>query len=60
MLVSVAFEFRLDSTYSYSVPPELTDQAVVGVRVEASLGRSVRNGYIVKLNMPAEAGIASV
>lgn len=57
MLVSVAFEFRLDTVYNYSVPPELENRVAVGKRVEASLGRSVRTGYIVRLNAPTEQGI---
>jgi primosomal protein N' (replication factor Y) len=35
----------------------MADQTVVGVRVEASLGRSIRKGYIVKLDVPPEPGI---
>ena len=58
MLISVAFEFKLDQTYGYTVPAQLQDMVTPGMRIEAPLGRSTRTGYIVELNPPAEQGIA--
>ena len=57
MLITVAFEYQLDKTYDYAVPDDLMDSVDVGVRVETSLGNSVRTGYVIKLNPPAVKGI---
>ncbi len=58
MLIRVAFEFQLDKSYDYAVPTDLHDVVKVGMRVEASLGHSVRKGYILQLNPPETKGIS--
>ena len=57
MLVRVAFEFQLDKTYDYAVPNELQDSVDVGIRVEASLGHSIRTGYIIGLDPPSSPSV---
>jgi primosomal protein N' (replication factor Y) len=56
--VRVAFDGRLDQLYDYRVPPQLAPLIAVGTRVQASLGRAVRTGYVIALDPPEEAGIA--
>ncbi len=58
MLIRVAFEFQLDKSYDYAVPADLQDIVKVGMRVEASLGYSVRKGYILQLDPPETKGIS--
>jgi len=58
MLIRVAFEFQLDKSYDYAVPDDLQEAVKVGMRVEAPLGNSVRNGYVLQLNPPETNGIS--
>ena len=55
--VSVAFEANLDTHYTYRVPENLREGALMGTRVMAPLGKSQRIGYIVREDPDAPKGI---
>jgi len=47
----------LDHLYDYRVPAPLATLICVGMRVQASLGRATRTGYVIALDPPADAAI---
>lgn len=48
-LANVALPVAVDSTFTYLIPPELSDSTVVGVRVVVPFGRKYATGVVVEL-----------
>ncbi|MDL1891929.1 primosomal protein N' [Sphingobacteriales bacterium CHB3] len=48
-LANVALPVAVDSTFTYQIPPELEQSAVIGVRVVVPFGRKYATGLIVEL-----------
>jgi primosomal protein N' (replication factor Y) (superfamily II helicase) len=51
----VAFPVRVAQTYTYELPVALRDEARVGARVIAPLGRKLQVGYVVALHAKLDA-----
>ena len=65
MFAEVAVPVFVHKTYSYRLPPELADRALVGSRVIVPFGKRLLTGFIVALHEQptanvAESGIKSV
>ena len=49
MFAEVVFPLPFRNTFTYSIPPEFTDMAKVGVRVVAPFSKRVLTGFIVNV-----------